>query len=219
MLAEAGVTCIDDIRRGPVLDGVAPEHLMQIVQASQGTAPESQSQLATQPWPPRPDAPVRRPAGLEAEPANRKKSPRQLGRGRAGQIVAPAGLRTWRRYAAAWEVDPWPVTWETLRCIGASLGGQLPVCPELFRRRLPAPGGPLAAGCRPLVTTTGPAGGQVNRQRAAGHSAERSVRARLPRPPGGLGGGLAVLGRRGCPRDRRRHHRRLVYAQGDRTGA
>ena len=73
-------------------------------------------------------------------------------------------------------------------------GGQLSISPELLRRRLPAPGGPLAAGGRPLVTTTGPAGGQVDRPSTAGHSAERSVRARLPRPLGGLGGGLAVLG-------------------------
>ena len=58
ILAEAGVTCIDDILRGPVLDGILPEHLVQIVEASQGMASANQSQLATQPWPPRPDAPV-----------------------------------------------------------------------------------------------------------------------------------------------------------------
>ncbi len=34
VLAEAGVTCIDDIRRRPMLDGMFPEHLVQIVKAS-----------------------------------------------------------------------------------------------------------------------------------------------------------------------------------------
>ena len=73
VLAEAGVTCVDDVQRGPVLAGVPPEHLMQIVEASQGSASAGQSQIATQPWPPRPNALMRRPAvrasftaGLEA---------------------------------------------------------------------------------------------------------------------------------------------------------
>ena len=36
VLAEASVTCIDDICRGPVLDGIFCEHLVQIVEARQG---------------------------------------------------------------------------------------------------------------------------------------------------------------------------------------
>ena len=54
VLAEAGVTCIDDIRRGPVLDGIPPEHLVQIVEASQGTASANQWDIAMAPPPPTP---------------------------------------------------------------------------------------------------------------------------------------------------------------------
>ena len=87
VLAEAGVTCIDDIRRGPVLDGVSSEHLVQIVEASS----------------PRPDAPIRRPAfrasfsaGLEAaQPANRKERGRSTTSTRAcspGRPTSPSSL-------------------------------------------------------------------------------------------------------------------------------
>ena len=107
VLAEAGVTCIDDIRRGPVLDSVPPEHLVQIVEASQVTASAGQSQLATQPWPPRPDAPIRRPAlrasfsaGLEAaQSANRKRALDNLDEGmlaRSSHQPVESRLRTWR---------------------------------------------------------------------------------------------------------------------------
>ena len=135
---------------------------MQIVLASQGTAPASQSQLATQQWPPRPDAP----SGA-----------------RLPEIVAPAGGVAPSDLAAlCGGMGGGPMA----RHMGDGAmhrrvveGGQLPVRRELLRRRLPAPGGPLAAGGRPLVTTTGPAGGQVHRQGTAGHSAERGCLARL----------------------------------------
>ena len=95
---------LDDIRRGPVLDGI----LVQIVEASQGTASANQSQLATQPWPPRPDAPVRRPAlrashhSRRAQPANRKRALNSLDKGmlaRSSHQRVESRLRTWRRYA------------------------------------------------------------------------------------------------------------------------
>ena len=145
VLAEAGVACIDDIRRGPVLDGVAPEHLMQIVLASQGTEPASQSQLATQQWPPRPDAAP----GCQSVVLGR------TGGGAAGQQEkGPHGPSC---------------TWETVRCIGASLkAGNYRSAQNYFDDAFRHQEVHLQLGGRPLVTATGPAGGQVNRQRALG---------------------------------------------------
>ena len=172
------MTCIDDIRRGPVL----AEHLMQIVGASQGSASAGQPQIATQPWPPRPDAPVRRPAvraslsaGLEAtQPANRKRALDDLDEGmlaRSSHQPVESRLRTWRRYAAAWEVDPWPITWETIHCIGASLkAGHYPSAQNYFDDAFRHQEVHLQSAV-PLAPAPGTQGGQIHRQRAARHPA------------------------------------------------
>ena len=59
-----------------------------------------------------------------AQPNNRKRSLEELDRDVVARSSAPSHdsrLKTFRALAAAWEVQPFPLSVETVRCVGASL--------------------------------------------------------------------------------------------------